>query len=78
MRAIVDALNVRASPGINGTKRGQLKFYELVNVIGGPTCADGYVWWEIRSAESRITGWAAEVGPTEWLMVPEPWLGCQQ
>ena len=77
MRSMVE-LNVRSTPGVRGQKVGQLHFYELVDVLSGPVCADGYLWWEIRSSESGLSGWAAEVGPDEWLMVPEPWLGCSE
>jgi hypothetical protein len=50
--------NLRADPGINGAQIGQLGDAAIFDIIGGPACVDGLVWWQIQ--ENGRTGWTAE------------------
>ncbi len=50
--------NLRAEPGINGAQIGQLGDAAIFDIIGGPVCVDGFVWWQIQ--EGSRTGWTAE------------------
>jgi hypothetical protein len=34
-----------------------------LELIGGPVCADGYNWWQVRVLTTDITGWVAEGRP---------------
>lgn len=55
-----NCLAVRTSATRNGDNiSGRLCSGEKVAIKGGPTNADGFVWWQIQSA-SGLSGWAAE------------------
>jgi hypothetical protein len=47
----------RAAPGV------------IFEVIGGPECADGYLWWEVQM-DSGEAGWAAESDRAGYYMLP--------
>jgi hypothetical protein len=51
-------INVRAMPGVNSTRIGQLQVMESFDVLAGPECHDGLAWYQIRGG--GIIGWAAE------------------
>lgn len=55
-------VRIRSAAGLQATQVGQSNPGTQFDVIGGPVCLDGYVWWQISNAQ--ITGWAAE-GSTE-------------
>ena len=72
-KARVDAetLNVRAQPSTKAERVGVLLQGETVDVLGGPKEANGYRWWQVKSAKG-ITGWVAEgTDEVQWL-VPIP------
>ncbi|MCD4685115.1 MAG: Ig-like domain-containing protein [Anaerolineae bacterium] len=52
-------LNIRQEPNLGGQPITQVLPDETMQVVGGPYCADGYLWWEMR-LDNDITGWAAE------------------
>lgn len=54
-----DRLNVRTGPGRSFSVLAQAGNGDLVTIVGGPTPADGYVWWQIRLASGTV-GWAVE------------------
>jgi hypothetical protein len=66
-------LNVRASPNTNANNRpiGKLRMGEVVVVVSGPACANGYTWYEISGA--TLSGWIAE--GEDALYYVEPFLG---
>lgn len=41
------------------------------DIVGGPTCSGGYVWWQLRLASGRV-GWAAEGEPGRYFIEPLP------
>jgi len=53
------ALNVRATPSILGTLLGTQPISALGAVIGGPTYASGYHWWQINY-DTGADGWSVE------------------
>ncbi len=60
------ANNLRAEPGVDSALIGQLPEGAAVVVAGGPVCADGMVWWQVRYEET--TGYTSEgQGSTYWL-----------
>lgn len=62
------ANNLREQPNAASAEIGSLPEGAQFNVIGGPTCADGYAWWQIEY--EGVTGWTAEgEGETYWLEV---------
>jgi len=61
-------LNVRTDPG--GNLLTQIAEGSIVNVFGGPVCAEGYLYWNIQIADD-LSGWAAEGGDGVYFL--EPW-----
>ncbi|MBK9125007.1 MAG: SH3 domain-containing protein [Chloroflexi bacterium] len=49
---------IRGTPSISGTVVAQIPSGETFDVLGGPECADGIVWW--RVSYGGATGWTAE------------------
>lgn len=60
------ANNVRATPAKKGTLVGKLPSGTAFDVLAGPTCADGFNWWQVKSAD--LSGWTPEgQGVDYWL-----------
>lgn len=53
------ANRVRSEPGLSSEVLGQVEPGEVVQVLDGPRCVDGYNWWRVRSLEG-LEGWSAE------------------
>jgi hypothetical protein len=51
--------NMRSRGSLDATRIYQIPIRERVSIVGGPACADGWVWWEILYQGQR--GWIAEV-----------------
>ncbi len=56
---VTTTANVRATPSISGTLLGTQSVGVFGAVIGGPTFADGYWWWQINY-DTSVDGWSAE------------------
>lgn len=55
-----DSVNMRAEPTVNADVVDQLAAGVELEVIGGPTDADGYTWYQVRvTAEGGSEGWVA-------------------
>jgi hypothetical protein len=68
-------LNMRQTPSTGGTIVTYLAGGQVVDVIAGPSEADGYIWWQLDD-RSGNQGWTAEGdGETDWL---SPSLGAAQ
>lgn len=65
VRADAEALNVRERPGTVGANAVVVTLQPGtgVEIIGGPTVADGLTWWQVRAAS--VEGWSAG----QWLEV---------
>ena len=62
------ANNVRAEPGLSGQIIAAIPSGGRFQVLDGPQCADGYVWWQVFYGGE--TGWTAEGDPDQgryWL-----------
>ncbi|GAP13094.1 hypothetical protein LARV_00836 [Longilinea arvoryzae] len=61
---------IRSTPNINSEMLGKIQPGEMVQVLDGPECADGYVWWFVHSL-SGLQGWTAEGDSTgDWIVRP--------
>jgi hypothetical protein len=61
---------VRRDPGIQSESLGQIQPGEIVKILAGPACADGYVWWLVRSL-GGLEGWTAEGdAASDWIVLP--------
>ena len=52
---------MRAQPGRSGAEVTRLDPGTDITIVGGPACADGWWWWEVRTG-SGAAGWVAEGG----------------
>ncbi len=43
----------------------------VFDVVGGPTCADGYTWWQIQ-LDGTLFGWVAEGDADGYFIAPVP------
>ncbi len=64
---------LRERPSLDGKISGQALAGQEMEVLAGPECADGYVWWQVRLQGQNLVGWTVEgdaSGP--WLITPTP------
>jgi len=60
------ANRIRSGAGTGYSRVGTAQPEVVFDVVGGPTCADGYKWWEINYGGTR--GWTAEGDDSEaWI-----------
>ena len=61
-------LTIRALPGTDGPLVTRLNQGEQLTVQGGPQAANGYTWYQVRTDDGRIEGWAADGdGNRRWM-----------
>ncbi len=60
---------LRAAPGTDGQEITLMPEGTVFGVIGGPSCADGYRWWQIELSDNTV-GWAAEADNTAYFLEP--------
>jgi len=56
-----DRLVVRVQPERSSAQVTQLEPGTTITVVGGPSCANGWSWWQVRT-DSGTVGWVAEGG----------------
>lgn len=60
---------LRSGPGLSGTQLTLINPGTVIEIFGGPICADQYVWWQV-SANGQ-TGWVAEGAlPDNYFIAP--------
>src|SRR3989338_2523425 len=59
VQVVLGNLNVRATPSTSGTLLGSQPVGALGTIIGGPTAADGYNWWNVNY-DTAPDGWSVE------------------
>lgn len=59
---------VRNSAGMGGRIIGRIYEGDVVSVLEGPYCVEGYLWYRVR--HSSVTGWTAEGGDGEYWLAP--------
>ncbi|MCX6043546.1 MAG: SH3 domain-containing protein [Chloroflexi bacterium] len=61
-------LTIRATPGRDGATVAQVGEGKQYTVIAGPQSVEGFTWYQIRSDDGSLVGWAADGDNTErWL-----------
>ncbi len=55
-----DSLLVLRSEPYRGEVNGRAGPMSIVNVIDGPSCTGGAVWWKINVLDVDLVGWATE------------------
>ena len=61
---------VRSAPGTSASILGLIQPGQVVDILDGPQCAQGYVWWKVRLPEGSLTGWTAEGNNTSYWLQP--------
>jgi hypothetical protein len=64
-------LNMRQTASTSAAVVRILPEGSTFDVIGGPQCADGYTWWQIR-LPGNTYGWAAEGDMDDYFIEPVP------
>ena len=67
---VTASLNLRTGASISASRIAILAPETTATVVGGPTSADGYTWWQIRT--NAGTGWAVENWLTKATASPPP------
>ena len=62
------ANKMRSSASTSGGQVGSIPGEAVFSVVGGPTCADGYTWWQVTY--EGVTGWTASGTPSEYWVEP--------
>ncbi|MBZ0287206.1 MAG: SH3 domain-containing protein [Anaerolineae bacterium] len=64
--------NVRAEPGRDADRVGQISGGQIFIVLDGPICAEGFTWWQVTfsSGTEQVTGWTVESSADEYFVNP--------
>lgn len=61
---------VRVEPNTESLILGYVQPGERVEILSGPVCQDGWVWWNVISLETGLNGWTSEGDGTDYWLVP--------
>ena len=61
---------VRIEPNTESLILGYIQPGEIVEVLTGPVCQNGWVWWNILSRETGLNGWTSEGDGTDYWLLP--------
>jgi hypothetical protein len=61
---------VRNDPSTNSTIIGYVNPGGEVEILEGPSCEEGWIWWRIREVSSDLTGWTAEGDENGYWLIP--------
>jgi chitodextrinase len=71
---VTSNLNIRSTPSASGPKLGTQKVGAQGTVIGGPTSASGYTWWQV-DFDSGVDGWGVSSGLAPAAATTSPAIG---
>ena len=63
-------LSVRITPGTDAELVARVNLGDQFTVMGGPQEDSGYTWFQIRSDDGAVEGWAAEGDGTDRWLTP--------
>jgi hypothetical protein len=63
---------VRMEPNRQSEIVGYLQPGETMEILAGPACSDGWIWWSVRSDSTGLTGWTSEGDETSYWLSPAP------
>lgn len=61
---------VREKPGLKSKILGKLFEYERLDILAGPKCVDGMIWWKVKSINTGMDGWTAEGKDGDYWLIP--------
>lgn len=67
---IVGELSIRALPGVSSPLVSRARTNQQFNVVAGPQSVDNYFWYQIRSDDGSVEGWAADGRDGERWLTP--------
>lgn len=59
---------MRLEPSLASTQVGSIPGEATFSVVGGPQCADGFLWWQVNY--DGVTGWTANGDGTDYWVEP--------
>jgi hypothetical protein len=62
--------NLRRDAGKSNVLIGEIQPGAGVKILEGPKCADGWVWWKVRTLEAELTGWTPEGDQKNYWLIP--------
>jgi hypothetical protein len=62
--------NVRRDAGKDQALIGEIEPGQAMKILEGPRCADGWVWWKVRTLETDLVGWTAEGDGQGYWLIP--------
>ena len=63
---------VRTNPNTNATILGYIDPGEKMEILEGPSCDQGWVWWKVRAFKDDLEGWTAEGDQDNYWLIPLP------
>jgi hypothetical protein len=69
---VVFQVKVRTEPGV-GASLVEQKYFKrdrVLEVLEGPACKDGWLWWHVYSDELGYDGWVAEADHENYFLSP--------
>jgi hypothetical protein len=63
---------VRSEPNASSAQVGLVQPNELMEITDGPQCSGGWVWWQITSKKTGLSGWTSEGDGGSYWVLPCP------
>lgn len=63
------ANRVRSKPYTTADVLGKIEPGEKVEIIKGPSCSNGWVWWKVSSLEQDLVGWTSEGDESDYWLI---------
>lgn len=63
---------MRSEPGTDAIILYYIETGEEMEILEGPVCMNGWVWWKVRPAGTNLVGWTAEGDSDNYWLVPIP------
>lgn len=61
---------VRSLPEASASVLGRIQPGEGMTILAGPECANGRIWWYVRS-DNNVTGWTGEGDSSDYWLIPD-------
>jgi hypothetical protein len=62
--------NLRRDAGADNALIGEIQPGQAMKILEGPKCADGWVWWKVRTVETELEGWTPEGDQQNYWLIP--------
>jgi hypothetical protein len=66
------ANRVRSQPSLDANIIGGIQPGETMQILNGPSCANHWVWWNVRADKDGLKGWTAEGDSENYWLMPSP------